>query len=84
MIKEGDRFLVRVKMEERYQNLNLMIKDFAETTGLAASEDYCIRDNQAHIVILNANLLVKGGIYRICHSDNMDFLRKFRKEILTI
>ena len=72
MIKEGDKFVVRVRHDEhRYQNLNLLIKDFIVVTGLCISEDYCLRDNMTMTMILSSELLVKGGIYRLAKADNI-------------
>lgn len=68
--KEGDKFLVRVLYDPtRHRNLNLLIKDFLEVTGMAISEDYCIKDANTDMIICSAELLVKGGIYRVSNAD---------------
>jgi len=76
---------VRVLFDpSRHQNLNLLIKDFLEITGMAISEDYCIKEVMSDIIICSADLLVKGGIYRVSNADMNMPLKAFRKSIIDI
>ena len=77
-----DKFLVKVRYDEKYKNINLLIKDMLNFTQSIAAEDLCLRDMYTGDYILDGELLIADNIYRVTRAENHPPLNRFRNTIM--